>query len=159
MEQVENCYNSFMEQEHKRKTSFQPFMRLSGAFCLLAMAVLLGSCSSEPSDRRARADLQKWFENRWSRTVVIMEHEVINKASSNGNYLVEYRAKARFIRDASGCVLTCCGEVCFDKLVDGFKWIEKTSGDPRVIRKGDTFETRGKRTYTKTGGGWQCEEM
>ncbi len=132
---------------------------LSGAVCCVAAAVLLGGCSSSPSDRRAKADLQKWFENRWPRTVLVMEYEAMNKKGDGRTCVIEYKAKGRFIKDTNGCVPTCCGDVCFDKLVGGFRWITKTSDNPHVIRKGDVFEMRGKNTYTKTVRGWSCENL
>ncbi len=130
---------------------------LCGAVCCLAVAVLLVGCSSMPSDREAKADLQQWFESRWPRTVLVTDYEAVNKARNGRIYIIEYRAKAKFIKDTYGCVPTCCGDVCFDKLVDGLRWITKASDNPHVIREGDIFETRGRNTYTKTVTGWLRE--
>jgi hypothetical protein len=123
----------------------------------LVVAVLLAGCSSHPSDKQAKADLQKWFDSRWPSTVLIVEYEAVNKERNGRKYVLEYRAKGQFIKDTFGCVPTCCGDVCFDKLVDGMRWITKASDNPHDIRKGDFFETRGKNTYTKTVMGWLRE--
>ena len=148
-----------MEWKRKKASGFVETRSLVPRMaCLAAIAVLCFGCTSRPSEQQAGVDLQKWFESRWPRTIAVMEYEVMNKKRDGEKYVIEYRAKARFIKDTSGCVLTCCGPVCFDKQVDGFKWITKASDNPHVVRTGDVFETRGKKTYTKTSGGWLCEE-
>ncbi len=127
--------------------------------CSLAAAVVIVGCSSGPSDGRAKDDLQKWFDNRWPGAVLVLEYEAMNREQGQGTCVIAYKAKAQFIKDTDGCVKTCCGDVCIDRLVAGFRWITKESNDPRVIRKGDLFETMGKNTYTKTGQGWSCENL
>ncbi len=130
---------------------------LPGVICSLVLAAIFMGCSSGPSDGQAKDGLQKWFESRWPGAVLVMEHEVMNKERDGGKYVIEYRAKAAFIKDTDGCVATCCGDVCIDKRVAGFRWIAKASDNPHVIRKGDLFETRGRNIYTKTEEGWSCE--
>ncbi len=144
-----------MQTERKR-----PPQRAASAIsvCFAAIAVLFAGCTSGPSDRQARADLQAWFESNWPGAVLVTEYATTNRAAVSGKYEIEYRAKGRFLRDTEGCVLTCCGPVCFDKRVDGLAWIAKASDNPHRIRKGDRFETRGKKTYVKTGAGWRWEE-
>ncbi len=131
---------------------------LSGAIFSMILVVLLIGCSSRPSDKQAKEDLQKWFDSRWPRTVQVIEYEAVSKERNSRKYVLEYHAKAQFIKDTEGCVPTCCGDVCFDKLVDGMRWITKASDNPHVIRKGDLFETRGRNTYSKTMMGWSCEK-
>ncbi len=119
--------------------------------------ILAGSsigCSSSPSDARAKADLQQWFNSRWPGTVQVVEYQTVKNTGSGLKIVLEYRARGQFMKDTEGCVQTCCGDVCFDKLVDGMRWISKVSDNPHVIRKGDLFETRGRNTYTKTVTGW-----
>jgi hypothetical protein len=132
---------------------------LRGVICSMVVAVSIIGCSLGPSDRMAKDDLQKWFEGRWPGTVLVIECEVVNKGRDGRKYVIEYRAKAQFIKDTEGCVPTCCGDVCFDKLVAGFRWITKASDNPHVIQKGDLFETRGRSTCTRTGKGWSCENL
>ncbi len=132
---------------------------LPGVICSLVMAALFIGCSSGPSDRQAKDGLQKWFESRWPGAVLVMEHEVMNKARDGRKYVIEYRAKARFIKDAEGCMSTCCGDICIDKRVAGFRWITKASDNPHVIRKGDLFETQGRNAFIKTDEGWSCENL
>ncbi len=129
-----------------------------GAVFSVILVVLLIGCSSRPSDKQAKEDLQKWFENRWPRTVQVIEYEAVSTERNGQKYVLEYRARGQFIKDTEGCVPTCCGDVCFDKLVDGMRWITKASDNPHVIRKGDLFETRGRNTYSKTMTGWSCEK-
>ncbi len=148
-----------MQLKKEKKSGIVHFMHLPDALCLLAAAVLLLGCSAELSDRQVRTDLQKWFEGNWPGSVLITEYVTTNKDFINGKFVIEYRAKGRFIKDTEGCVLTCCGPVCIDKRVDGLHWITKASGNPHIIREGDLFETRGRKTYSKTVRGWQCEDQ
>ena len=74
-------------------------------------------------------------------------------------YTIYFKARARFIRDTEGCVSTCCGDVCFDKLIRGFRWLSKKSDNPRVVQKNDLFEVEGKHTYKKTEKGWVNEDL
>ncbi len=128
-----------------------------GVIGSVLMAVLFLGCSLGPSDGQVKDDLQKWFDGRWPGTILVSEYEVMNKERDGWKYLITYRAKAHFIKDADGCIPTCCGDVCLDKQVAGFRWIRKTSDNPHVVQKGDIFETRGTNIYTRTRGGWSCE--
>ncbi len=132
-------------------------LHLPGIAALLAATLLL-ACASELPDRQMRADLQKWFDGNWPGSVLITEYTTTNKDLINGKFVIQYRAKGRFIKDTEGCVLTCCGPVCIDKRVDGFAWLTKTSNNPQIIREGDLFETRGRKTYVRTAAGWACED-
>ena len=123
----------------------------------LIFASLFTACSTRPSDNRARADLQKWFDRQWPGTVSIVEYQTIKTEGDDNIYTIYYRSKARFIKDTQGCIATCCGDVCFDKLIDGFHWVSKASGNPHVVKKGDLFEVEGKHTYKKIGKGWARE--
>ncbi len=131
---------------------------LSGAVFSAILIVLTIGCSSRPSDKQARADLQKWFDNRWPSTVLVVEYEAVAKERNGRKYVLEYRARGQFIKDTYGCIPTCCGDICFDKLVDGMQWITKASDNPHIIRKGDLFEMRGRNTYTRTVMGWSSEK-
>ncbi len=129
-----------------------------GVIWSLVMAVLCIGCSFGPSDVQVKDELQKWFEGRWPGTILVAEYEVMNKERDGWKYVITYRAKAQFIKDADGCISTCCGDVCLDKLVAGFRWITRTSDNPHVIRKGDLFETQGTDICTKTKVDWSCEK-
>ncbi len=130
---------------------------LSIVVFLLISGISAVGCSSSPSDARAKADLQHWFNSRWPGTVQVVEYQAVKNTGSGRKIVLEYRARGQFMKDTYGCVQTCCGDVCFDKLVDGMRWISKASDNPHVIRKGDLFETRGRNTYTKTVAGWSRE--
>ncbi len=129
----------------------------SGVLFALSLAIAAAGCSSRPAERQVRTELQQWFESRWPGVVRIVEYETLTRARDGETCVLEYRAKARVVKDASGCVPTCCGDVCIDRLVDGFRWIEKTHDSPRTIRKGDLFEMRGRKRYEKTEKGWSCD--
>ncbi len=150
---MQNCYNFLMGQGRENL-----FSKLRHRVFFIAASVLLLACSSELTDKQTRADLQKWFEGNWPGAILITEYATTNKDLVNGKFVIEYRAKGRFIRDTEGCVLTCCGPVCIDKRVDGLRWLTKASNNPQVIREGDLFETQGRKTYIKTIRGWQREE-
>ncbi len=131
---------------------------LQGVVLALTVLFALSGSSSKPSDRQAEADLQQWFESRWPGVFLIVDYETLQKMRDNDEACtIEYRAKVRAVKNASGCVQTCCGDVCIDKLVDGFRWITKTPDAPRIIRKGDLFEMRGKKRYVQGEGGRLCE--
>ncbi len=136
-----------------KKPSFLP-----GVVFSLAVAIALLGCSSR-SDRQAKADLQQWFDSRWPGAILVLEYEALNKVRDSGTCVIEYKAKARVIRDAGACVETCCGDVCIDRLVDGFRWIEKKSDIPRSMRKGDLFEMQGRKKYARDEKGWSCEGL
>ncbi len=124
--------------------------------CLL-LTLFIG-CSNHPTEKWARADLQNWLKNRWPGEVAIVEFANTGVAGDDGKYTVRYRAKARFLQNEQGCMTTCCGDVCIDKLFHGkFRWEIKASPDPRVIRKGDMFLIDGEITYRKTEFGWARE--
>ncbi len=133
--------------------------RIYFSLVVFSLMLVIGSigCSSRPSDKQTRTDLQKWFDRRWPGTIHVVEYEAVSKERRGRKFVLEYQAKGQFIKDTSGCVPTCCGDVCFDKLVDGMRWIVKASDNPHVIRKGDLFATRGRNIYTKTVTGWSCE--
>ena len=124
---------------------------------LLLSALFIG-CADHPSELNTRADLQKWIEYRWPGELAIVEYANTGVAGNDGKYTVTYRAKARFLQDAQGCMTTCCGNMGIDKLFRGhFRWELKSSPDPHVIRKGDLFVLEGDKTYRKTEAGWTSE--
>ncbi len=132
---------------------------LSWVVFSVVTAILLMSCSPRLSDRQAKTDLQKTLESRWPGAVLVIDYETVKQEPDGPTCVVEYKAKARFIKDVNGCVQTCCGDICIDKMVQGFRWITKASDNPRVVRKGDLFETRGRKTYSKTEQGRLCEGL
>jgi hypothetical protein len=125
---------------------------------LVIPAILMG-CSAKPSDKKARSDLQKWFDSRWPSAVSVVEYQKTSEEEDGKRYTMYYQAKARFIKDTAGCRLTCCGETCFEIFFNGFHWISKASHDPNVIKKGDLFEMQGRATYKKTVKGWISEDF
>ncbi len=129
---------------------------LAGFVSVLALTAFFG-CTSRQADSQAKADLQQWFENRWPGVIQIVEYEAMNKARDGEDCVIEYRARARVVKDAGACVQTCCGDICIDRLVDGFRWIEKKPDAPRSLRKGDSFEMQGRKKYAKYEKGWSCE--
>jgi len=148
--------------EHIARALFDMRIRLrysvqDGLVFVLATAVALSGCSSRPADKQPKADLQQWFESRWPGAILVVDYEALHKVRDDETCVIEYRAHARVIKDATGCLHTCCGDVCIDKLVDGFRWIKKSHDAPRAIRKGDLFEMQGKKRYAKTEKGWSCE--
>ena len=132
------------------------FLALAGFFML---AALFTGCLSRPTGRQSRADLQKWFERQWPKTISVVEYVTTRAEGDEKSYTIYFSARARFIKDTEGCVSTCCGDVCFDKLIDGFRWLTKKSDNPYVVQKGDLFEVEGKHTYKKTGKGWVNEDL
>lgn len=127
--------------------------------CFLGISSLLMACSTRPTDRLAKADLQQWFERQWPGTVSVVEYRKTGGEGDDKTYTIYFRAKARFIKDTEGCVPTCCGDVCFDKLINGFRWTSKASDNPHVVKKGDLFEVQGKHTYKKNNKGWTNEDL
>lgn len=132
------------------------FLVVAGFFMITA---LLAGCSSRPTGRQSRADLQKWFERQWPKTVSVVEYLKTRAEGDEKRYTIYFRARARFIKDTEGCVSTCCGDVCFDKLIYGFRWLSKKSDNPHVVQKEDLFEVDGKHTYKKTEKGWVNEDL
>ena len=130
----------------------------SALMSLLIISALFIACSTKPSERRSKADLQESFEIKWPGLISIVEYQKIRGEGNDKSYAIYYRAQARFIKDTQGCVQTCCGDVCFDKLINGFRWVSKASDNPHVVHKGDLFEVQGKRTYKKTDKGWTRED-
>ena len=133
-------------------------MKQAVLLCCLMTAMAISGCSAGPSDRQARSDLQEWFDVRWPGAVTVEKYETVGRQGDKTTCIITYKARARFLRDMPGCVTTCCGDVCIDRLVDGFAWKTKASGDTRVIVKGDVFETAGRKTCVKSGGKWKCGE-
>jgi len=132
------------------------FLAIAGLFMLTALLI---SCSSRPNNRQSRADLQKWFERQWPKTIAVVEYLQTRAEGDEKTYTIYFRARARFIKDTQGCVSTCCGDFCFDKLIRGFHWLAKKSDNPRVVQKGDLFEVEGKHTYKRTEKGWVNEDL
>jgi hypothetical protein len=126
-------------------------------FCLLT--ALFAGCSSRPVGGQSRADLQKWFERQWPKTISVVEYLQTRAEGDEKRYTIYFRARARFIKDTEGCVSTCCGDICFDKRIRGFRWLSKKSDNPHVVQKGDLFEVEGMQTYQKTGSGWVNEDL
>ncbi len=125
----------------------------------LVLSVFLTVCSTRPTDRRAKADLQQWFERQWPNSISVKEYRKIKEEGDDKTLTIYFHAQARFIKDTDGCVSTCCGDVCFDKLIDGFHWTKKGSENPRVVKKGDSFEVQGKQTYKKNNKEWTIEGL
>jgi hypothetical protein len=121
-------------------------------------STFLWGCSNHPSEKRAKADLQKWLDYRWPNEVMIVEYGIAGVSMTDKEYSLKYRAKARFLRDTQGCAESCCGNVGIDKLFDGhFHWESKAVPDPCIIRKGDMFIIEGDKIYNKTESGWISE--
>ena len=123
------------------------------------LTALFTGCSSRPTERQSRADLQKWFEHQWPKTIFVVEYLKTRAEGDEKKYTIYFRARVRFIKDTEGCVSTCCGDVCFNKLVNGFRWTSKASGNPHIVQKGDLFEVEGKHTFKKTEKGWVNEDL
>ncbi len=123
---------------------------------MLILALLMG-CAYKPSAKQAKSDLQEWLDSRWPDTISIVEYHTTKGEGNDKTYTIYYRAKAKYRKDAAGCVRTCCGEVCIDKLINGFRWLSKTSQDPKAIHKGDMFEMNGRDVFNKTEKGWVGE--
>lgn len=136
-----------------RKASF--FRML---MCMAVCSVLAG-CSAGPSERQVKADLQKWFDARWPSAVSVVTCRTTVGEGDDTRITFSYEATARFRKDAEGCVFTCCGEICFDKQIEGFRWLSKASDNRHVIRTGDAFEMRGTYSYKKSEHGWICENL
>ncbi len=109
---------------------------------------LLTACSTRPTDRQAKADLQQWFERQWPGTVSVVEYRNTRGEGDDKTYTTYSQAKARFIKDTEGCVPTCCGDVCFDKLINGFRWTSKASDTLMLLKKEICLKCRGNR-HTK----------
>ena len=126
---------------------------------LMFILAVLAGCAYEPSAKQARSDLQEWLDNRWPDTIAIVEYHTTKEEGNDKTYTIYYRAKAKYRKDAAGCVRTCCGEVCIDRLISGFRWLSKTSPDPKVIQKGDMFEMNGRAVFNKSERGWIGETL
>ena len=50
-------------------------------------------------------------------------------------------------------------DVCFDKLINGFRWLTKKSDNTHVVQKGDLFEVDDKHTCKRTLKGWVNEDL
>jgi len=131
---------------------------LSAVLNITVISAFVCGCSSRPSERQTLSDLQKWFESRWPNTLSVVEYRQLSEEVDNGKYIVNYKAKVIFLKDTEGCVSTCCGDVCFDKRIEGFRWITKESQNPHIIRKGDLFEVEGRNAYHKNVKGWLRDE-
>lgn len=125
----------------------------------LLVPAFLMACSTRPSERRAKADLQRWFDGRWPGTISVVAYQKTREEGDDKTYAIDFLAKARFIKDTQGCVQTCCGDVCFEKRITGFRWTSKASEDPHVVKKGDLFEVQGKHTYKKNNNKWTNEDL
>lgn len=122
--------------------------------------VLSSGCSDIPSEQRARADLETWLAARWPGELEVKDYANTGGAVEDGNFTVSYRVRARFVKDTRGCVTTCCGDVCIDKLFQGnFRWEFKSSPDPQIVRKGDVFVVEGEDTYRRTEHGWRSRSF
>jgi hypothetical protein len=124
---------------------------------LLFISNVVTGCSTKPTNKQAKYDLQKWFETRWPNTLSIIEYEKTKEEGDDKKHTIYYQAKVQFIKDTAGCERTCCGEICFDRLINEFRWVSKKSNDPNIIRKGDLFEMHGRDTFSKTEKGWITE--
>ena len=129
----------------------------AGIFFLLI--ALFTACSSKPGNRQSKADLQKWFEHQWPKTMSVVEYTKTSDEGDENRYTIHFKARVKFIKDTQGCVTTCCGEVCLNMLIDGFRWLSKKSDIPRVVQKGDLFEMESKHTYSQTEKGWVNESL
>ena len=132
------------------------YLSLMAISFLLILAILIG-CTNKPSTRQSKFDLQKWFDSRWPNTLSIVEYHKTKEEGDDKRYTIYYQAKVKFGKDTTGCERTCCGEMCFDKLINGFRWLLKTSKDPNVIRTGDMFEMSGRDIFNKTEKVWLSE--
>jgi len=121
---------------------------------LMFILAILTGCAYKPSTQQARSDLQKWFDSRWPNAISIVEYHATKEESNDKKYTIYYRAKAKYRKNAAGCVRTCCGEICIDRVINGFRWLSKASHDPNVIQKGDMFEMNGRAVFNKTEKGW-----
>ncbi len=127
--------------------------------CLLAVPALLAGCSGMPTEGRARSDLQKWFDYRWPGTIAVEEYRTTKAEGDGSGCVIYYRAKARFLKDTEGCVSTCCGDVCFDRLISGFRWLAKKADNPHIVQRGDLFEVEWRHTYRKAWHGWINKDL
>lgn len=104
---------------------------------LVISLIVLSSCSSKPSESKAREDLSKRLEKQFEGKVELIDFEKVNAVDrellGQKMYIMEYNATLRAL------------EECL---------VYSVTNKPTIAKKGEEIEFSNTMTYMKTEEGW-----